>query len=141
MAPILVGREPEVAAVARFLGRARQNSCVMLVEGEMGTGKTSVLAAAREAAREHGWLILAANPAEPEMPLEYAGIADLLDPLPAALTDELPVPQRRAIRVALLREEAGAGRTPGPAPTRGRASEDHQRSSAPAATWRRGAEW
>ena len=72
----------------------------------MGTGKTSVLAAAREAAREHGWLILAANPAELEMPLEYAGLADLLDPLPAALPDELPVPQRRAIRVALLREEA-----------------------------------
>lgn len=106
MAPILVGREPEVAAVARFLDRARQNSCVMLVEGEMGAGKTSVLAAAREAGREHGWLVLAANPAEPEMPLEYTGIADLLDPLPTALTDELPGPQRRAIRVALLREEA-----------------------------------
>ena len=107
MAPtVLVGREPEAVAVARFLGRARQNSRVMLVEGEVGIGKTSVLAAARESAREQGWQILAANPAELEMPLEYTGIADLLEPLPGSLTDSLPAPQRRAIRVALLREEA-----------------------------------
>jgi DNA-binding CsgD family transcriptional regulator len=105
MAPVLVGREPEVAAVASFLGRARQNSRVMLVEGEIGIGKTSVLAAAQEAARERDWLVLNANPAELEMPLEYTGIADLLDPLPGSLADALPAPQRRAIRVALLREE------------------------------------
>ena len=78
----------------------------MLLEGEIGIGKTSVLAAAQEAARERGCLVLTANPAELEMPLEYTGIADLLDPLPGSLTDALPVPQRRAIRVALLREEA-----------------------------------
>src|SRR5450631_846848 len=77
----------------------------MLVEGEIGIGKTSVLAAAQEAARERDWLVLNANPAELEMPLEYTGIADLLDPLPGSLADALPAPQRRAIRVALLREE------------------------------------
>ena len=92
--------------MAGFLGRATQNSPAMLVEGEIGIGKTSVLAAARDAAREHGWLVLTANPAELEMPLEYTGIADLLDPLPGSLTETLPGPQRRAIRVALLREEA-----------------------------------
>ena len=92
--------------MASFLGRATQNSRVMLVEGEIGIGKTSVLAAAQETARERGWLVLTANPAELEMPLEYTGIADLLDPLPDSLADALPVPQRRAIRVALLREDA-----------------------------------
>ncbi len=107
MAPtVLVGREHESAAVARFLGRATPNSRVMLVEGEVGIGKTSILATARDSAREHGWLVLAANPAELEMPLEYTGIADLLEPLPVSLADSLPAPQRRAIRVALLREEA-----------------------------------
>ena len=106
MAPtVLVGREPEAAAVASFLGRATRNSRVMLVEGEIGIGKTSILAAARDTARAHGWRVLAANPAELEMPLEYTGIADLLEPLPDSLTDSLPAPQRRAIRVALLREE------------------------------------
>jgi hypothetical protein len=70
MAPVLVGREPEVAAVAGFLGRATQNSPVMLVEGEIGIGKTSILAAARDAARERGWLVLTANPAELERPVE-----------------------------------------------------------------------
>src|SRR5882757_8979600 len=95
---VLVGREPEAAVLAGFLGQAAQNPGVMLVEGEIGIGKTSILAAAQHAAREHGCLVLTANPAELEMPLEYTGIADLLDPLPG--------PQRRAIRVALLREEA-----------------------------------
>jgi len=107
MAPtVLVGREPEAAAVASFLGRATRNSRVMLVEGEVGIGKTSILAAARDTARARGWRVLAANPAELEMPLEYTGIADLLEPLPVSLTDSLPAPQRRAIRVALLPEEA-----------------------------------
>jgi DNA-binding CsgD family transcriptional regulator len=103
---LLVGREPEAAALVGFLGRATQNPGVMLVEGEIGIGKTSILAAAQEAALERGCLVLTANPAELEMPLEYTGIADLLDPLPDSLTDALPLPQRRAIRVALLREEA-----------------------------------
>ena len=103
---VLVGREPEAAVLAGFLGQAAQNPGVMLVEGEIGIGKTSILAAAQRAAREHGCLVLTANPAELEMPLEYTGIADLLDPLPGSLTDALPGPQRRAIRVALLREEA-----------------------------------
>ena len=98
---LLVGREPEAAALVGFLGRATQNPGVMLVEGEIGIGKTSILAAAQEAARERGCLVLTANPAELEMPLEYTGIADLLDPLPGSLTDALPLPQRRAIRRGL----------------------------------------
>jgi DNA-binding CsgD family transcriptional regulator len=44
-------------------------------------------------------------PAESELPLEFAGLADLLDGVPAAAIDGLPPPQRRAIRQAVLRAE------------------------------------
>src|SRR5580698_2888565 len=91
---LLVGREPEAAVLAGFLGRATQNPGVMLVEGEIGIGKTSILAAARHAARERGCLVLTANPAELEMPLEYTGIVDLRTVATAA--------------VSILRQAAGS---------------------------------
>ena len=39
------------------------------------------------------------------MPLEFAGLADLLDTVPAAVVGGLPVPQRQAVRQAVLRAE------------------------------------
>ena len=40
------------------------------------------------------------------MPLEFAGLADLLEQVPAAAVGELPVPQRHAICHAVLRAES-----------------------------------
>ena len=50
-------------------------------------------------------MVLSAFPAESEVPLELAGLADLLEWVPAVLVDGLPVPQRHAIRQAVLRAE------------------------------------
>jgi hypothetical protein len=106
MAPTgLVGREPE-AAVASFLGWATRNSRVMLVggggvmlvEGQVGIGKTSIVATTPDTTQAQEWRMLAANPAELEMPLERSGIADPLEPLPFSLTNSLAEPPRRAIR-------------------------------------------
>jgi hypothetical protein len=48
------------------------------------------------------------------MPLELAALADLVEAVPRALVDALPVPQRRAVDVAVLRclghQMAGAPR-------------------------------
>ena len=52
-----------------------------------------------------GHMVLSAFPAEPEAPLEFAGLADLLEGVPAALVAGLPVPQRHAVRQAVLRTE------------------------------------
>jgi hypothetical protein len=49
--------------------------------------------------------VLSAYPVESEMPLEFAGLADLLDTVPTALINGLPVPQRQAVRQAVLRAE------------------------------------
>ena len=50
-------------------------------------------------------MVLSAFPAESEVPLEFAGLADLLEWVPAVLVDGLPVPQRHAVRQAVLRAE------------------------------------
>ena len=50
--------------------------------------------------------MLTAGPLEAELPLEFAALADLLEPVPRPLVEGLPGPQRQAIDVAVLRREA-----------------------------------
>ena len=52
-----------------------------------------------------GIMVLSAYPVESEVPLEFAGLADLLETVPAVLVDGLPDPQRQAVRQAVLRTE------------------------------------
>ena len=105
-AQTLVGRDRELAEIREFLA---QSSGVLLLEGEAGIGKTALLYAAVDAARSSGWRVLLARPAEAEATFAFAGVGDLLrDELGEAM-DRLPPPQRRALAVALLLEEAGSG--------------------------------
>lgn len=54
--------------------------------------------------------VLATRPSESEVPLGYNGLADLFEPVADWVLEQLPNPQRRALAVALLREEPdGAG--------------------------------
>jgi predicted ATPase len=76
-----------------------------LFEGEAGIGKTTLWRAGVERARELGCQVLEARPASAERELSYAALGDLL----AGMQDEiggLPAPQRRALRIALVLEEA-----------------------------------
>jgi DNA-binding CsgD family transcriptional regulator len=95
----LVGRRDEWAAVSALLdGRTR----VLLVEGEAGVGKSTLLAAAVGAATAAGLRVHRARPTQTEARFAYAGLADLLDgPLP-----DLPSVQRHALEVALRRVQA-----------------------------------
>jgi DNA-binding CsgD family transcriptional regulator len=52
--------------------------------------------------------VLLTTPARSEVRLAFAGLTDQLDGEPAALVDDLPAPQARALRVALLAEEPPA---------------------------------
>jgi Cdc6-like AAA superfamily ATPase len=101
----LVGRHDEVAAIERFLGSLGDGSRVLLVEGEPGIGKTTVIQAAARSARARDYMVLAAAPAESEMPLDFAGLADLLAPVPKKVIERLPRPQRDALFVSVLRTE------------------------------------
>jgi DNA-binding CsgD family transcriptional regulator len=102
---MLIGRDIETARISGFLGGIPSGPRVQLIEGEAGIGKTTLLKDGHNAALRLGFTVLSAYPVESEVPLEFAGLADLLDTVPAALVDELPVPQRQAVRQAVLRAE------------------------------------
>ena len=100
-----VGRDAEAAKISRFLGELPCGPRVLLIEGEAGIGKTTLLKDAHDMAVRLGHMVLSAFPAESEVPLEFAGLTDLLERVPAALVAGLPVPQRHAVRQAVLRAE------------------------------------
>src|SRR3954463_2987268 len=101
----IVGRNADLADIERFLDGVAGR--VLLVEGEIGIGKTTLLSAAREAAETRGYEVLAARAVESEAHLGFATLTDLLEPVAAAALDELLAPQRRAIEVALIRQDPG----------------------------------
>lgn len=95
------GRSTERAAVESLLDAAREGtSGVLVVRGEPGIGKTTVLTAAVEAAEKAGVPVVRGSGVEFEAELPYAGLSLLLRPaLPH--TAALPEPQRRALDAAL----------------------------------------
>lgn len=85
--------------VAELLERARRGSSgVLVVVGEAGIGKSTLLDQAR--ANAQGLRVLSAAGAEPERDLPFAGLAQLLRPLLAHL-DALPEVQAEALSQAL----------------------------------------
>src|SRR4051794_2897581 len=93
------------SAVAAFLTAATVGPSGLVVEGEAGIGKTPLWLAGVEPARERGFRVLSAHPAEAESVQAYASLADLLDGVEPAAYAELPEPQRLAIDRVLLRTD------------------------------------
>lgn len=101
----VIGRDAEIEAVDHFLESFSAGAAALVVEGEPGIGKTTVWRAALEGATDSGFQVLSCRPAEAEAKLSYAAVADLLTSISDDAFAELPEPQRRALSVALLREE------------------------------------
>ena len=106
MATDVVGREEELASVRAFVDRAEVGSFGLVLEGEAGIGKSTVWLAGVELARSHGLHVLLSRPAEAERGLAHAGLSDLLEDVLADVAASISTPRRRALEVALLREEA-----------------------------------
>jgi DNA-binding CsgD family transcriptional regulator len=103
---VLVGRAAECGVIDRLLQSARESEGgVLLLRGEAGVGKTSLVDRAAESA---GFRTLRATGVEAESDLPYAAAHQLLHPL-LPLLDELPQTQAHAVRVAL---GMAAGGTP-----------------------------
>src|SRR4051812_4138768 len=101
-AHVIVGRDSERTALADFLARA-DGPAALLLEGDAGIGKTTLLRDALDHAGERR--VLACRPAPAETRLAFAALADLLDGVDLS---PLPAPQRRALEVALLHAEGTA---------------------------------
>jgi DNA-binding CsgD family transcriptional regulator len=103
--PDIVGREEEVALLHAFVGAAH-GPVALVIEGEAGIGKSTLWLAGVEEARARGLRILSAQPTEAERRLAHVGLGDLLDGVLDDVLPALSLPRRRAVEVALLREEA-----------------------------------
>jgi ATP/maltotriose-dependent transcriptional regulator MalT len=102
----VVGREEELELLRGFLADTATGPLALLLEGEPGIGKTTLWAAAVEGARDRCCRVLACRPAGAEVQLSFAALGDLLEEVLEESLPELPTPQRRALEVALLLEEA-----------------------------------
>ncbi|HET7051818.1 MAG TPA: AAA family ATPase [Solirubrobacteraceae bacterium] len=96
--PAFLGRSGERDVLHRLLETARGGqSAVLVIRGEAGIGKTSLLRyAARQAA---GFRVAEIAGVEAETELPFAGLHRLCAPMLAKL-DALPVPQQNALRVS-----------------------------------------
>src|SRR5262245_56041831 len=93
------GRDEGLAQIDAFLSRSRAGGAALVLEGEAGIGKTTLWLAGVDRARERGFRLLVARPAEAERELSFATLGDLL----ADVHDEigsLPPPQRRPLASA-----------------------------------------
>ena len=109
----LVGRGEELAVLETFLDAPeRPEPAALVLEGEAGIGKTTLWRAGIALARSRGYRVLEAAPGGSETELSFAALRDMLDDVFDDVADALPDPQRRALAVALLREEP-EGQAPG----------------------------
>ena len=107
--PAMYGREEEIDRIEALLDAARQGiSGALLIRGDLGTGKTSLL---RFAAREASDMrCVETAGVESESEFAFAGLHAVLTPLRAHL-DGIPDDHADALRGAMeLRDPAGAGR-------------------------------
>jgi ATP/maltotriose-dependent transcriptional regulator MalT len=100
------GRDAELSALETFLAGLASSPGTLVLAGEAGAGKTTVLRAGIERAERLGYTVLRTLPSPSDMRLAFAGLADLLGSRLDAILPGLPGPQRRALGVALLTEDA-----------------------------------
>ncbi|HVM10872.1 MAG TPA: AAA family ATPase, partial [Actinomycetota bacterium] len=105
----IVGRDAELATVVSLLEGGLEGPRAIVIDGEAGIGKTTLLDELTRAAEGRSYRVLRCRPAEAEMSLPYVALGDLL----ALVGDEellsLPDLQRQALEVALVRAD---GRLP-----------------------------
>src|ERR687893_224001 len=104
----IFGRERELARLKRLVDGVSEHGAALLVRGEPGIGKSTLLAAASRRAEGAGMRVLRATGVQSEAELPFAGLHQLLMPL-LNRTGCLPAPQRSALLTAFgMLEEAAS---------------------------------
>ena len=100
-----MGRRQELATIEQLLLGDSGNPSAVLIDGEAGIGKTRLWQEAVSRAHANGCRVLVSRPAGAEVRLSFAGLGDLLGDVAVEALPKLPMPQRRALEVALLLAE------------------------------------
>src|SRR5580658_739378 len=103
----LFGREAEVAMLDQLVAQIPERGGALVLCGDPGIGKTTMLAVACAAASSKGVCVLRTAGAQSETGLAFAGLHQLLRPVLSWL-DRLPGPQRDALSAAFGTLDAAA---------------------------------
>ena len=103
---MVVGRTEEVGVLEAVVADPLSEPRALLIDGQPGIGKTTLLHALFALAQERGYAVLACRPTRSEMDLSYVGLVELLGGLDDAIIDALPAPQSRVMRMILRTQES-----------------------------------
>ena len=98
-------RERELARIGQLLDGVSERGAALLVRGEPGIGKSTLLAAASQRAEAAGMRVLRTTGVQSEARLPFAGLHQLVLPV-LGRAEHLPAPQRTALLAAFGMVEA-----------------------------------
>jgi DNA-binding CsgD family transcriptional regulator len=103
--PRIFGRERELGRLHELVDGVEGRGAALIVRGEPGIGKSTLLAAAARRARAAGMQLLQTSGVQSETQLPFAGLHQLVLPV-LARADRLPAPQQTALLAAFGMVEA-----------------------------------
>src|SRR5919107_2076820 len=103
--PRILGRERELGRLHELVDGVEGRGAALIVRGEPGIGKSTLLAAAARRARAAGMQLLQTSGVQSETQLPFAGLHQLVLPV-LAHADRLPAPQQTALLAAFGMVEA-----------------------------------
>src|SRR5689334_9293551 len=104
----VVGRTAELAAIDELLDSLVDGPSAMVLEGDAGVGKSTLLSAAVDEARRRGASVLTCVTTPTDTSLPYHALANLFEEVGRESVETLPPPQRDAFDQALLQGSADA---------------------------------
>jgi predicted ATPase len=93
----VIGRHEELALLEGLVERSASGAAALVLEGEVGIGKTTLWRAGVAAAEQRSLRVLATRSAEAERNLAHAGLGDLLEGALDELLPSLAAPRRSAL--------------------------------------------
>ncbi|NKY42986.1 AAA family ATPase [Nocardia cerradoensis] len=100
----MFGRSAELAAVTTALSAVGGSGTALVIDGEAGIGKSTLLSAAAEAAAATGYRVLRCSGLQSQTEVGFAGIHELIHPV-LAQAEALPRRQRAALMTAFGLED------------------------------------
>lgn len=97
--PLLVGRDQELEQLFGMIDQIAAGGGALVIRGEAGIGKSALLAAAQQRARERGTAVVTTTGTPSEGRMAFGGLHQLLAPF-LDRVDHRPDPQRKALDVA-----------------------------------------